>query len=130
MAEDLANSKWLSEIKHENYAWINPKTARALRLIQDSKVKVKSAVGEITMKVRITSGIHPQVIAISKGQGHWEFGKIAQAEKFKSSDPDTELLWWNKMGNGENPNFIVEIAADPIGKGQAWNDTKVIVEKV
>jgi len=127
LTEDLANSKWLSELRHENFALINPKTARSLKLRQGSKIKLQSSIGEIEIKIRITATIHPKAIAISKGLGHWEFGKIAQAQKFKSEDPDTELLWWSKKGNGVNPNFVVVVASDPLGKGQAWKDTKVRV---
>lgn len=130
MTEDLGNSKWLSEINHENAALINPRTARSLKLRHGSRVEIESSVGKIEMKVQITNGIHPDVIAISKGLGHWEYGQIAQAKKFKSDDPDTKLLWWGKLEPGKNPNILVEAIADPVGGGQAWKDTKVTVKKV
>jgi anaerobic selenocysteine-containing dehydrogenase len=130
LTEDLGNSKWLSEIKHENAAWINPRTARSLKLRHGSRIQIESSVGKLEMKVRITSGIHPDAIAISKGLGHWEYGQVAQAKKFKSADPDTKLIWWEKLEPGKNPNILVEANTDPVAGGQAWKDTKVIVKKV
>ncbi len=130
LKENLGNSKWLSEIEHENAAWINPRTARSLKLRTGSRVQIESSVGKLEMKVRITSGIHPNAIAISKGLGHWEYGQVARAKKFKSSDPDTKLIWWDKLEPGKNPNVLVEAISDPVARGQAWKDTKVTVKKV
>ncbi|MBD3290230.1 molybdopterin-dependent oxidoreductase [candidate division KSB1 bacterium] len=130
MTEDLGNSKWLAEISHGNAALINPRTARSLRLRHGSKVMIESTTGKLEMHVRITPAIHPDAIAIAKGFGHWEYGKVAQAKKFKSQDPDSELIWWEKLAHGENPNVLVEASADPVSGGQSWKDTKVTVKKV
>jgi len=130
LTEDIGNSKWISEIRHENFALINPKTARFLKLTNESRLLCESAVGELELHVRISNGVHPDVVAICKGLGHWEFGNIAQAQKFDSIDPDTELIWWNKQGNGVNPNTLVVTVADPLGKGQGWKDTKLTVKRV
>ncbi len=127
MPPDMANAKWLSEISHTNAALINPKTARRLRIQNNQKIKIKSKVGELEIEAKFFQGIHPKVVAIKNGSGHWAFGRVAQAKKFTSADPDTDILWWEKQGNGENPNILVDWQVDPVGKGHAWKSTVVTV---
>ncbi len=126
---DLTNSKWLVEINHTNTALINTKTARSLKIKAGDEIVLKSSVGYIKIKAYITEGIHPDVVAISNSLGHWEYGRIAQAKQFESEDPDTKFIWWEESGKGTNPNFIVPLSIDNLGKGQAWMDTKVKVKK-
>jgi len=126
---DLANSKWLVEIKHTNSALINTKTARALKIKQGDEIILESSVGKVKITAHITEGIHPDVIAISTSLGHWDYGRIAQAKRFESEDPDTNFIWWEKGGKGTHPNFIIPLSLDRLGKGQAWMDTIVKVNK-
>ena len=130
MPDDLANAKWLSEIRHGNRAMINPKTARHLKIKNGDTIEVKSDVGVLTVSAHVSQGVHPSVIAICKGVGHWEYGDVAQARKFDSTDPDTALLWWSEEKTGVNPKFLTAAISDPIGKGAAWMDTKVKIRKV
>jgi len=137
-----ANCMWLSEIVHDNPVYINSMTARKLDLKNYDRVKVISKAGEMVSSVRVVEGIHPKVIAVGDSCGHWGFGRIAQAEAFKSQDPNTRLLWWGKekggfwseeerdRGNGVHPKPIIPILSDPLGGGQCWMDTKVRIVKV
>lgn len=125
-----ANCKWLSEITHANPAWINASVAAAYGIKDGDAIKITSRSGSMLTKANVTEGIHPQVIAVSDSCGHWEYGHTAQAKRFKSSDPETDLLWWGKEGHGAHPNSIISMASDPVGGGQAWMDTVVSVEKV
>ncbi|MDZ7356829.1 MAG: molybdopterin-dependent oxidoreductase [candidate division KSB1 bacterium] len=130
MRSDLANAKWLAEIHHANAALINSKTARALKIKPGDDIILESSAGELKVKAHVTEGVHPEIIAIANGCGHWEFGRIARAEKFDSDDPDTKFIWWPKKGKfGVHPNWVIAAATDPMGKGQAWMDTKVKVRK-
>jgi anaerobic selenocysteine-containing dehydrogenase len=130
MTMRLANAKWLSEILHTNPLWINPHTARGMGLREGDRVKISSAVGSLTVRVRLTHAIHPRVVTLAGGLGHGGFGGIAQAKKAKSSDPDTKLLWWNEEGNGVNPCVVIRADFDPVAGGLAWNDTKITLTKV
>lgn len=123
-----ANSKWLSEIAHENYTWINKDVARSLGINEGDKVTIESEFGSITGKAYLTAGIHPRAVALAQGFGHWGYGSIARGKRYKSSDPDTDAIWWES--NGVDPNPIIPINRDPIGGGQAWMDTKVRISKV
>ncbi len=126
----LANAKWIAEIIHETPLWINPLTAQSLGLRNGERVKVSSAVGSFMVKIRFSQGIHPQTVALTEGLGHWALGHIAQAKKVKTNDFDTDLLWWEKEGNGVNPNNIIPLNFDPVAGGVGWNDTKVTLTKI
>jgi anaerobic selenocysteine-containing dehydrogenase len=125
------NCRWLTEIYHDNPAWINPATA-AVRGIKDGdKIEVKSTIGKIVTKARITEGIHPQVIAISHHLGHWEYGEFASGKKAKTGHvciPDCKHKWWEETG--VHPNWIIPNAPDPIAGQLRFMDTVVMVTKV
>jgi thiosulfate reductase/polysulfide reductase chain A len=125
-----ANAKWLSEILHDNPLWINPETAKARGIREGDRVKISSATGSLTARVRFSLGVHPRVVTLTEGLGHSHLGKVAQAKRFKSNDFDTNLLWWEEDGNGVNSNVLVTVDFDPAGGGLARNDTKVTLTKV
>ncbi len=130
MRPNLANAKWLAEIHHANAALINSKTARGLKIKTGDKIIIESSAGQLQANAHVTEGVHPEIIAIASGCGHWQYGRIARAEKFESDDPDTRLIWWPKKGKfGVHPNWVIPVATDPAGKGQGWMDTKVRVRK-
>jgi anaerobic selenocysteine-containing dehydrogenase len=123
-----SNSKWLSEASHENPVWINKKEGQSMGIHDGDFLKIESETGTIIGKAHLTAGIHPKAVAILNGFGHWGYGGISQGKRFQSSDPDTQALWWN--GNGVHPNPIIPINRDPLGRGQAWNDTKVRISRL
>ncbi len=129
MGPRTGNLKWLSEIKHQNPIWINRDVAKQLHIEEGDRVKISTRMGSFTTEARLTFGIHPRVIGMERNLGHWGFGKIAQAKKFTSNDPNTQLVWWGKEGKGTSPNWIISGISDPIGGGEAWNDTLVSISK-
>jgi len=129
MGPRTANFKWLAEIKHHNSLWLNRDVAKMLHIEEGDQVKISTKSGSVVMDVRLTFGIHPRVVAVERNLGHWGYGHIAQAKKFKSKDPNTLLVWWGRKGNGLSPNQIIPGESDPIGGGEAWNDTLVTISK-
>jgi len=126
-----ANCKWLTEIYHDNPAWINSKTADALGIKTGDKIKVESKIGKIETKALVTESIVPGVVAISHHCGHWEYGRYASGKKApiaEGNDPDLKLKWWTE--NGVHPNWIIPNSPEPVGGQQRWNDTVVKVTKV
>jgi anaerobic selenocysteine-containing dehydrogenase len=129
------NCKWLSEIYHENAAWLNPDTAAARGIADGDLVKVSSDVGEITIKARVTPAELPGVVSISFHCGHWRYGRYASSnptpDDLRSDvpDPDAHRVWW-QGNNGAHPNWVILSRPDPISGQQRWNDTVVRVEKV
>ncbi|MEE8577872.1 MAG: molybdopterin-dependent oxidoreductase, partial [candidate division Zixibacteria bacterium] len=128
--------KYLSEIYHTNPAWINTQTAAGLGINDGDDVKVKSEIGEIVTKAKVTEGIVPGVVAISFHCGHWQWGRFATANEKTNPlsdsesdalDSDISRIWWDKKG--VHPNWIIPNSGDPIGGMQRWMDTVVTVSK-
>jgi anaerobic selenocysteine-containing dehydrogenase len=125
------NCKWLTEIYHENPAWINPETAAARGIEDGDIVMIRSETGEIESKARVTPAVVPGVVAVSFHCGHWEYGRYASGNAFEASempDPDSARIWW-KGANGAHPNWIIPNAPDPISGQMRWMDTVVSVTK-
>lgn len=124
------NCKWLTELYHDNPAWINTATAARLGIKDGDRIAVRSEIGEIVTTARVTSGVHPSAIAMSTHAGHWEYGTYASGHpgRESSNDPDLPYKWWRS--NGEHPNLVIPNRGDPIAGSMCWNDTVVRVEKV
>lgn len=106
-----ANQVWLTEIVSNNPCWIHPFALRQLGLRDGGQVAIYRTrpIGDaspVIVEMHATEAIHPKVLAISASFGHWRYGRIAQ-------------------GRGVNPNALIPPWVDPLGGGQAWNDTVV-----
>lgn len=123
------NCKWLTEIYHENPAWINPVTAMERGVSQGDLITIKSMVGEIKTMAHVTAAIVPGVIAISNHCGHWQYGQIASGNTTPThiDAPALKYKWWSD--NGMHPNWIIPSTPDPINGQQRWMDTVVTVTK-
>jgi anaerobic selenocysteine-containing dehydrogenase len=157
------NCKWLQEIYNKNPAWINPETARRLlgpdikegdlvRIRQDMaelpwrKGKAVTKAREITARVHLTEGIHPEVVALSFHCGHWAYGRYATgkpvAGDLSGAEPDGENIWWQENRRppedpkewsevaGVHPNWIIlNIPARVSGQFRS-NDTVVSIARL
>ncbi|MCM8832346.1 MAG: molybdopterin-dependent oxidoreductase [Candidatus Omnitrophica bacterium] len=72
------NNIYLIELKSENPLMINNETAKKLGIRDGDTVWVESPYGRIKAKAKLTEGIHPEVVGLQHGFGHWAFGKIAK----------------------------------------------------
>ncbi len=145
------NAKWLQEISHTNPLWINPVDAQRMGVKTDDLARVSTAIGYFVGRVWVTEGIHPGVVACSHHVGRWRLHREIGGEKqctslvsmaregetfffrqndglapFKSSDPDTERIWWKEVGVNQNLTFPVQ--PDPASGMHCWHQ-KVKVEK-
>ena len=139
-----ANAKWLVEISHSNPTWIHTSDAARLGLKSGDLARVETEIGHFVDKVWVTEGIRPGVIACSHHLGRWRLAegdgtsRIASAlvelkesdgrwalrqlkgvQPFKSSDPDTERVWWTDAGVHQNLTFPVQ--PDPISGAHCWH---------
>ncbi len=124
--------KWLAEIKHDNPAWINSKTAAARGISDGDSITVSNGLGEISTTAYVTEGIVPGVIAIShhfgrQHSGVYGSGKSNPFDGGGSADPDATNMNWSK--HGTHPNAIIPNSSDPISGTQRWMDTVVRVAK-
>ena len=125
------NCRWLSEIYHENPAWINPISAEENGIKNDDTIRVTSGVGEILVVARVTPAVVPGVIAISNHCGHWQYGRYASSQRSPTGIAEHghgTHKWWNY--NGVHPNWVIPNTPDPVTGQQACMDTVVSVEKV
>jgi anaerobic selenocysteine-containing dehydrogenase len=121
--------KWLTELYHENPAWLNPAAATARGIRDGDRIRVISEVGELITKARVTEGVHPRAVAISNSAGHWAWGEYASGRRGPAHRPesDSRYKWW--VENGSHPNLIIPNRGDPIAGSMCWMDTVVRVEK-
>lgn len=92
----------------DNFIEINRETAKSLRIKDMDLVWVESLFGKIKARARVFEGIHPEVVAIASGQGHYACGR-----------------WAN--GIGVNPNDIIGVAYDSMSGQSAFFNTRVKV---
>ena len=124
------NCKYLSEIHHDNPAWINPVDAEKRGIKDGDTIRVKSTVGEVEIGARVTPMMRPGVIAVSHHCGHWEYGRYASNNKAPSghdNDPDLKRIWWKNQGT--HPNWIIPNSPDPINGQLRFMDTVVQVSR-
>ncbi len=107
-----ANQPWLMDIVGDNPMWINDAVARELHIAHGQPCTLvrpsEADAASLEVRAQCTAGIHPRVVAISASFGHRAYGRTAR-------------------GHGVNPNGLIPSWADPVGGGQAWNDTIVRV---
>jgi anaerobic selenocysteine-containing dehydrogenase len=94
----------------ETLVEINSETAKTLSLKDGQVVWVESPFQKIKAKVKFSEGVHPDVVAIPSGQGHYSYGK------------------WQK-GIGVNPNEIIGVDYDTLSGQAAFFNTRVKVYK-
>jgi thiosulfate reductase / polysulfide reductase chain A len=167
-----AAQKYLSEIVHDNPMWMHPDTAKRYGVRTGDWVEVTTyrpksgtrgdkafraspadqLVGSARVKVFVTDGIHPRVVAVSNSLG-WEFGGRAnegrrgkrdqlqgQSGAVQAMGPEARFddleygLWWDKRsggrGNGVNINAILPINPSPMVGMQSWFDTVCSIKKI
>ncbi|MDO8734968.1 MAG: molybdopterin-dependent oxidoreductase, partial [Elusimicrobiota bacterium] len=72
------NNPYLMELKSENPLMINTETAKNLGLKDGGMVFVESLYGKVKAKTKFTEGMHPEVVGLHHGFGHWALGEIAK----------------------------------------------------
>ena len=139
-----ANAKWLQEISHTNPLWVHPKDADALGLENGGLAKIETRIGHFVLRVWVTEGIHPGIVACSHHTGRWRlhreiggellstslvdiqregtifrFRQKEGTKPFTSADPDTERIWWKESGVNQNLTFPVQ--PDPVSGMHCWH---------
>tara|TARA_Y100001954_G_scaffold132461_1_gene141553 strand:+ start:3555 stop:6341 length:2787 start_codon:yes stop_codon:yes gene_type:complete len=148
-----ANAKWLYEISHRNPVWIHPEDAKRLGIQSGDLLKVETEIGYFVDKAWVTEGIKPGIIACSHHLGRWRLSDSDNLNKgmsnlvelkenqeghhrlkvkeqgggWKSSDPDTERIWWKDVGVHQNLTHGVH--PDPHSGAHCWLQRAVSVKK-
>ena len=102
------NNIWLDELKHTNYLAIHPESAERLDIETGDSVWVETEHVKDKVTALLTDRIHPDVVGMQHGFGHWNLGEVAN-------------------GNGTNDYQFYETAADPVSGNALTNEMKVKV---
>jgi anaerobic selenocysteine-containing dehydrogenase len=94
----------------ETLVEMNRETAKTLNLRDGNVVWVESPFQKIKARLKCSEGVHPLVVVIPSGQGHYSYGK------------------WQK-GIGVNPNEIIGVDYDRLSGQSAFFNTRVKVYK-
>jgi anaerobic selenocysteine-containing dehydrogenase len=139
-----ANAKWLYEISHANPVWMHPEDATRLGVASGELVRIDTEIGWFVDQVWVTEAIKPGVVAVSHHLGRWRLsdtggvnhgssslarideatdGSLALSllngpRAWRSSDPDTERIWWDRVGVHQNLAHAVH--PDPISGAHCW----------
>lgn len=105
------NNAYLAALADENQLWIHPARAARLGVENDSWVVVKSEIGQVRVKAKLTEGIHPEAVWLAHGYGH--------------SVANQKL----SFGKGANDNLLVGVRAEPMAGGAALAETIVTVRR-
>ncbi len=139
-----ANAKWLYEISNQNPALMNPEDASRLGLRTGDLIRVTTETGYFVDRLFVTEGLAPGIIACSHHLGRWRLGdapgvgdmaasrialeraggvwrmrQTGTTGPYRSSDPDTERIWWKDSGVHQNLTFPVH--PDPVSGAHAWH---------
>jgi len=140
-----ANAKWLQEISHTNPLWVHPEDAQKLGGLETGGLaRVSTRIGYFVVRVWVTEGIHPGIVACSHHVGRWRmfqdvggqkwaaplvdierkdgtflFRKKADVGPYSTSDPDTDRVWWKETGVNQNMTFPVQ--PDPVSGMHCWH---------
>ncbi len=145
------NAKWLYEISHTNPLWVHPQDAERLAFETGELARVNTEIGHFVIRVWVTEGIRPGIVACSHHLGRWRLSKENGGERwstahvdfksvgdgqwfmrqvegigpFESDDPDSSRIWWKESGVHQNMTFPVH--PDPVSGMHCWHQ-KVRVE--
>ncbi len=72
------NNDWLMEMKADNPLMMNSATAAKLGLKDGDAIWIESSYAKAKGTVQVTERIHPEVVALHHGYGHWAMGKVAK----------------------------------------------------
>lgn len=106
------NNAWLNAIMPENELWINTRRATALGIKDGDLVEVRSKVGKVQVKAKVTEAIHPEAVFMVHG-----FGCLVPQQR----------LAYRK---GANDSSLVPIIAAPLSGAAAQCEVLVTVRKV
>ena len=145
------NAKWLNEIAHTNPLWVHPVDAERIGVRGDGVVRVSTEIGHFVIRVWVTEGLRPGVVACSHHLGRWRLqsGPVAQSwssslvdlnrdgsklhlrvrqgpAPFDSTDPDSRRVFWGDGGVHQNLTFPVH--PDPISGMHCWHQ-RVRIER-
>jgi hypothetical protein len=138
------NAKYLNELSHTHPLLVYPEDAERIGVATNDLARVETEIGWFVIKVLVTEGIRPGVVAASHHMGRWrlqettgnerwssalvdmvedgdcvDFHQIHGVQPWASADPSSKRVWWNDAGVHQNITFPVH--PDPISGMHCWH---------
>ncbi|MDE2370451.1 MAG: molybdopterin oxidoreductase family protein [Burkholderiales bacterium] len=117
-----SQNAWLRQIHAHNHLMVNPKTARAAGIADDSWIWVESPWGKVRCVCRYTEAVEPGTVwtwnAIGKAQGAWQLADDANESR--------RGFLLNHLIADELPHGTGRVSnSDPITGQAGWYDVRV-----
>ncbi len=109
------NNDYLMEMKPDNPLIINSATAAKLGLKDGDAIWIESPFAKAKGTVQVTERIHPEVVALHHGYGHWGFGKVAKGGMNKINRWSPAGTADGQFFSGKAEKFSGQIVAKEIG---------------
>jgi anaerobic selenocysteine-containing dehydrogenase len=121
---------WVDEIDHAEPVLVHPETAEALGLNEGDWVAIRGAAGEIRTRVRLTEGIHPEVVAMTVATLDRGRAGPRQGEDVPGRLAEKGSRWWEEESYGGNARKVVPWPEDPHRESPGWMDTSVTLTRL
>lgn len=72
------NNQLLLEIKPDNPLIVHPDTAERYGVADGDEIEVESQYGRVRARIKTSRRIHPEVVGLQHGFGHWALGRQAR----------------------------------------------------
>ena len=109
------NNEYLMEMKPDNPLLVNSATAARLGLKDGDAIWLESPYAKAKATVQVTERIHPEVVAMQHGYGHWGLGKIARGSLNKTNTWCPAGTADGQFFAGKAEKFSGQIVAKEIG---------------
>jgi thiosulfate reductase/polysulfide reductase chain A len=109
------NNVYLMEMKPDNPLLVNSATAARLGLVDGDAIWLESPYAKAKATVQVTERIHPEVVALQHGYGHWGLGKIARGSLNKANPWCPAGTADGQFFAGKAEKFSGQIVAKEIG---------------
>jgi thiosulfate reductase / polysulfide reductase chain A len=106
------NNAFLHYLSSENALWMNPLRALDLGISDGDRVLVRSEVGEVAVKVKLTEGIYPDAVYLAHGFG---------------TGSKQQTLAYNL---GVNDRLVIVDRVEPIAGSAAMGETLVKIKRI
>jgi len=138
------NAKYLAELSHTHPLLVCPEDAERIGLETGALARVETEIGWFAIKVLVTEGIRPGVVAASHHMGRWrlqrakgnerwtsalvdmtesdgtvDFRRLEGVSPWDSEDRSSSHVWWSDAGVHQNITFPVH--PDPISGMHCWH---------
>jgi anaerobic selenocysteine-containing dehydrogenase len=120
----------VDEIDHADPAMIHPEAAGELGIREGDRVELTGPAGSIRTRVRLTEGIHPEVVAMAAVTLDRESETPCPDETAPQERSQGQRRWWLDESYGANARRVIPWPEDPNHEAPGWMDTAVRVRKL